>query len=600
MTVNTENPWLPADADENFDPLAHFDVGVDEETPMVVTTRGGGREVGRSCYQLDTRCGRYLVDCGLNQGSGGQFPDFRGLEKESIDAVFLTHAHIDHCGGLPVLENRGYLKDDAPIITTPPTTQIAQTLLEDSLKIHKREARRSRHSQQFSEEDVTNVYERFLPVEYGEYHVNDFVDTAEEEPMHLEIGDASHLLGSAWFAMSVDGYRTVFSGDLGGRMTHLNDIDTPPKADHLVAESTYGATASHTSMSDARTELFEAICHAAQRNKPVIIPTFAVGRAQMILILLSERYTNLPGEGDDVNIILDGMAQEATQLYETHVDDNTYYDDSIVNRHKNGDEHVLTPPEIHRPQSDEDRRRLLEEFDPDAGTNIPVIVSPSGMLTGGNSPRYITEFVSRYDAAKVIQTGYQAVGTTGRAIQNAKSAGESEVGIEFDTNPLEADWKPSEKVAWKTNEDGEEVVRVKFPTEWAETVEGLSGHASQFNLLSFARDVQADTVSLVHGPAHAQEALAQYFIENVESTTDVTRSRLLTPIPVTHDPDISSASLTEETVTNDGHQDFEKMFEQVHESLAMMNESVADVKQNAITDEEQIEAIVRRVLDERQ
>jgi metallo-beta-lactamase family protein len=598
MSLNTENPWLPDDAGETFDPLQHFDVELDEETPIAITTRGGGREVGRSCYQVNTRCGQYLVDCGLNQGSGGQFPDFRGLDQESIDAVFLTHAHIDHSGALPVIENRGYLKDDAPIIATPPTTQLAQTLLDDSLKIHKQETRNSPQGQQFTKEDVTAVYERFKPLHYGQYPLNDFVDTADGEPMQIEIGNAAHLLGSAWFSMSVDGYRTVFSGDLGGRMTHLDKIATPPEADHLVLESTYGSLHSHPSITDARTELFEAVSHAVERNKPVLIPTFAVGRAQMLTLLLAERYSSLPGDGADINIILDGMAQEATQIYKTHISDNRYYDESIVNRVENGSKHILEPPEIHRPDSDADRRQVLDNFSPESETGVPVIIAPSGMLTGGNSPRYLAELVTRYDDAQVILTGYQAVGTTGRAIQNAKQAGEQEVGIEVDANPLEADWKASDKVVWKTNEDGEQVTRVKFPTEWAKTIEGLSGHASQHNLLSFARDVRPETVSLVHGPAYAQEDLSQFLINNVDSTSEITRSRLLTPIEVTYDPDIKSASLEQETIENKGHQDFEKMFEDVHESLAMMNKSVSEVKQNAITTESEVKAIMREVLED--
>ena len=108
---NSNRPWLPVDADidEDFDPLAHADITPIPDTPMVVTPRGGAREVGRSCYQLDTKHATYLVDCGLNQGTGEKFLELHGLAPEDIDAVFLTHAHIDHSGGLPVLEARGLL-----------------------------------------------------------------------------------------------------------------------------------------------------------------------------------------------------------------------------------------------------------------------------------------------------------------------------------------------------------------------------------------------------------------------------------------------------------------------------------------------------------
>jgi len=102
---NTAHPWLPEDADETFDPHGDYaDVDSLPTTPLVVTPRGIDREVGRSCYQVDTQHGRYLVDCGLNQGTGEKFPDFRGLQPQSIDRVFLNHAHVFHCGGLPALE----------------------------------------------------------------------------------------------------------------------------------------------------------------------------------------------------------------------------------------------------------------------------------------------------------------------------------------------------------------------------------------------------------------------------------------------------------------------------------------------------------------
>lgn len=599
MTINTDNPWLPADADASFDPLTHFDAEVDEETPMVVTPRGGGREVGRSCYQVSTRNGDYLVDCGLNQGSGGQFPDFRGLEPESIDAVFLTHAHIDHCGGLPVLENRGLLDDDAPIITTPPTAQIARTLLEDSLKIHKRETRSSAKGQQFTKADVNAVYDRFTPIGYGEYKLRDIADV-DDETLTFELGDAAHLLGSAWVAMQVDGYSTVFSGDLGGRAGHLRDIDTPPKADQLVIESTYGDRHSHTSYSDGETDLFNEIRHAVEDGNPVLIPTFAVGRAQALLLMLSNRLHTLPDNLDDnVQIVVDGMAKEATRLYQTHTDDDQYFSDSVVNRVKNGDQNVIEPEGVYYPQSDADRRQILDRYSPETGENIPIIISPSGMLTGGNSPRYLTEFASRYDEAKIFLTGYQAKNTGGRVIQNAMEAGEGEASLEFDTNPFEADWRESDRVAWRTTDRGDQVVRVKLPTGWVKTVSGLSGHGAQATLLRFARDVQPETITLVHGPPYAQEGLAQHLLGNVETATQVARARLLTPIEVTHEPDLNTATLREELVDNSGHQEFEEKLDTINDSLAMLNEVIAEVKQDAITDEAQIRSLIQDELDKR-
>lgn len=598
LDTDDEFPWLPAEADESFDPLDHHDVEIDKETPMVVTPRGGAREVGRSCYQVDTEYGRYLVDCGLNQGGGGQFPDFRGLEPNSVDAVFLTHAHIDHCGGLPVLENRGYLKDDAPIITTPPTTQIAQTLLEDSLKIHKRESRLPSNEQQFNEQDVQDVYERFTPMEYGEGRVEEYAPVPDYEPLTFELGNAAHLLGSAWVALQVNGYRTLFSGDIGGRATHLPDISPPPKADHLVIESTYGSKHSHTSMSDARTEVYNAIERALKSREPVVIPTFAVGRAQTLLLLLTERLHTLPNNLDeDITLVLDGMAQEATQLYHTHTSDESYFDESIVNRVENGTDTLFLPEGTELPESDEDRNRILEEFNPETGENIPVVIAPSGMLTGGHSPRYITEFAARYDDANIILTGYQAVGTGGRALQAATESGADEVTVEFDTDPFDMDWPESDDVVWSTDEDGERVVRARIPTDWVKLVDGLSGHASQYTLLEFARDVSPETISLVHGPDHSQEALAQHFATNIESVDQVARSRMLTPIEVTRDPDLETASLSEDMFEPNRNDTYKEQFENLYELVSVLTDDVASVRNDAITNEDVIRDILREELE---
>jgi metallo-beta-lactamase family protein len=301
--MNTDTPWLPADIDETFAPKQHFDIELDDETPMAVTPRGGGREVGRSCYQLDTQSGTYLIDCGLSQGGDEKFPDLRGLSPDDIDSVFLTHAHIDHSGGLPVLENRGLLDGDARIFATEPTIQIAQTLLEDSLKLHLRETADGDAEQQFTEADVESIFRRFSAIEYttgadtSPLSVRNLVpDTESVEPLSLSVGNAAHLLGSAWFAFESHGRRVVFSGDIGGRAKQLPDVDVPPQADHLFIESTYGATHSHRSMSDAGTELFNLLADAIRNGEPVLIPTFATGRAQTLLLMFNDRGHALPGE----------------------------------------------------------------------------------------------------------------------------------------------------------------------------------------------------------------------------------------------------------------------------------------------------------------
>ncbi|SEP98694.1 MBL fold metallo-hydrolase [Natrinema salaciae] len=596
--INRDAPWLPADAGPAFDPLEHADIRPSADRPMVVTPRGGDREVGRSCYQVDTEYGTYLVDCGLNQGDGGDYPDFRGLDPESVDAVFLTHAHIDHCGGLPVLEARGLLDDDAPIVATRPTIDLAETLLEDSLTIHRREANRRGGCQRFTRADVSAVLERFEPVDYGGGRVEAVAASVDSDPLVFQLGNAAHLLGSAWLMLQTSGYRVVFSGDLGGRADHLPDITPPPQADLLLLESTYGATHSHTSFDDAQAAIYEAVERALNDRKPVLIPTFAVGRAQTLQLLFSNRLHTLPNDlGDRVRLVVDGLAQEATALYHEYVT-SEYVDDAIANRaRESGDATPFSPPQVEFPQSDADRRAILEDADPATGGRVPIIVAPSGMLTGGNSPRYLVEMASRFHAATVLLTGYQAQQTVGRTIRNQVDAGTDEVRFTTDADPFGTDWPAADTVTWIATEDGSEPrTRVTIPSEWVATVDGLSGHAAQHGLLEFARTVDPETIALIHGPDYAQEHLGNHLAKNVDSVGSVTRSRRLTPIAVEREGDPETAALSPELFESD-HETAYDQLEDVFELLAALNEDVAAARTDTGRSEAEIRAIVRDELE---
>jgi len=593
---NTTHPWLPEDTDETFDPLAHGDVTPSPETPLVVTPRGGDREVGRSCYQVDTQHGRYLIDCGLNQGTGDKFPDLRGLQPQSIDAVFLTHAHVDHCGGLPVLENRNLLADDAPIVATPPTASIASLMLEDSLKIHRRETDGSQAIQQFTSRDVAEVCDRFHIVDYGGGRIEGVAPVSDVEPAIFQFGNTAHLLGSAWVMIQTGGYRVCFSGDLGGRATHLPDMSPPPESDLLILESTYGDTHSHPSLSGARTDLWNNIERAIQTREPVLIPTFAIGRAQTILLLIAERIHTLSAElRDRVEIVLDGMAVEATEIYHEFVDDETYIAESLVNRvTESGQTEPFFSETLTTPESDHDRQEILSRAVRD--DTVPVIISPSGMLTGGNSPRYLAEFAARFGNASVFLTGYQAANTTGRTLQSQHQADQETVSATVDATPFGTDWPESSDVRWIQPEDGEGSTlktRISFPANWVTLVEGLSGHAAQSGLLSFARTVSPETIALIHGPDYAQERLGPHLAENVAGLQEVTRSRRLTPIAVGTDSSVDTAAISPDQIDNSGYTDLEEQIDHLYDLLSQLNEEVAGARNETGLSEAEIREVVR-------
>lgn len=594
MTINTERPWIPADADESFDPLVHFETFPDEDTPLVVTPRGGAREVGRSCYQVDTEHGRYLVDCGLNQGEGDSYPDFRGLSVGDVDAVFLTHAHIDHCGGLPVLESKGLLADDAPIIATSATIDITETMLEDSLKIHRRETGPG-ESQRFTRADVDAIMDRFEAVDYGGGRVESYAAVSDMESLVFNLGNAAHLLGSAWVQLHAGGHSVLFSGDIGDRAKHLPSMTTPPGADLLVTESTYGATHSHRSFKDAEGDVFETVVDAVKNREPVLIPTFAVGRAQLLQLTFAERLrSSLPEDlKGTFRIVVDGMAQEATDIYHDYVDDGTFVAESIVNRvRESGWTEPFHPPTVTQPQSDADRRNILENANPRKGGKVPIIISPSGMLTGGNSPRYLTEFAARFDSAQVLLTGYQALGTTGRELQDYLDAGEEEVTFTTDANPFGTDWPEARNVTWSdVKQDGKYVERTRatVPTDWVTNVGGLSAHAAQYGLLKFARNVSPDRVALVHGPDYAQDHYAKHLAENLDGVEEISRGRLLTPIAVGRDESMDMASITPAHVDENNQETFSEQIEHLNKAVANLSAEVSAAR----NDEGQLRRLMR-------
>jgi len=506
-------PSLHSQLDEESKEALEAEVSSD--MPMVVIPRGGAREVGRSCYHVRTPDLDIIVDCGLKQGEGGQFPDLRDIDKGQIDAVFLTHAHIDHSGGLPVLEHRGLLANDAPIITTRPTTALAHTLLHDSIKIHIEETERQGREQKFTRDDVHDVLERFTPKRHGEHKLSrDLRQLNSSEDIKYKLGDAGHLLGSVWVYIEHKDRRLVISGDLGGRSAHLPDIKTPPRADTLLMESTYGDRQQHRSLKSARNHLYQETLEAVRNGIPVLIPTFAVGRAQEVMQIFRERF---PQESEEVQekleVVYDGMARDATAAYHAF-SIGDFVNETINNWRMNSqDQEPFLPDSAWYPEDTSERVPILD------GENAPIIVAPSGMLTGGTSPVYLAALVENYDEARIFFTGYQAENTPGRKIQQATG---DTVEVTLPVNPL-----PNSDIELTA----EESIVVNVPTSWVQTVSGFSGHCARQTLNEFVKDVDPKHVGLVHGPPEAQRECKNYLEGRLDADA-VTRAAIKTPVPV--------------------------------------------------------------------
>jgi len=471
------------------------------DSEIQILPRGGAREVGRSCYQVDVGHRTYLVDCGIKQGYKTQYPLFRGLKPGAVDAVFLTHAHVDHIGALPVAEQRGLLADDAPIITTCPTNALAHVLLHDSLKIHKLQSEERDEPQQFTEADVEKVLNRFEGHEY---------DHGSRYNLGFQFGRAGHLLGSTWLALDADGKRVVFSGDLGGRSGHLPTIEDPPPADELILESTYGDTYTHPSLTSAKNDLYETVVEAQQQGQPVLIPTFGIGRSQEVLQLFRERESRLSEDVGEVEIVYDGMIESSMAVYNAFATDQHVSEELLNYRINAEDPEPFVPSGARTPRDVEDRRKLV------SGQRAPVIVAPSGMLTGGWSPFYLWQMSKHYRDAKVVFTGYQAEGTTGRDLLE-EPGDVATVTVSALMSAQEADSPDAEP---PDATEGDDLAfydtTIDVPTRWLHRVDGFSGHAAANDLLEFARASEAPSVSLVHG----EPATASHLKEHIESNAD--------------------------------------------------------------------------------
>lgn len=372
---------------------------------MQLTFLGATGTVTGSKYLLEHEHCRILVDCGLFQGHKElrqrnwlKLP----VEASSLDAVILTHAHIDHSGYLPLLVKHGF---SGPIYGSFATADLCKILLPDSGRIHESDAERanrygySKHKPAlplYTEEDARLALLQLHPVGFGQMH-------AIDDYTHFQLNRAGHILGAASVEVS-DGHSNIlFSGDLG--RPHDPIMVTPAqiqRADYLVLESTYGDRLHATE--DANDLLADIINRTIARHGTVIIPSFAVGRAQSILYFLHQLLSRkaIPS----IPIYLDSpMAVNATNLWQK------YHKEHRLSAQQCAEvcavaEYVQTP---------EQSKALDKDPTP------KIIISASGMATGGRVLHHLASYLG--DARNsVLFAGYQAGGTRGARLVNGESS----------------------------------------------------------------------------------------------------------------------------------------------------------------------------------
>lgn len=456
---------------------------------------GAARCVTGSCHMIEFGGKKVLVDCGMRQGADtktelgeGDFP----FNPTEIEAVLLTHAHIDHSGLIPLLVRRGFA---GKIIATRATAELSGIMLPDSGHIQEQEAEytnrknlragRAQVEPLYTAEDAVKSLTAFRPVSYG--------DVVEVAPgMRARFTDVGHLLGSAaievWVSEDDKTRKIVFSGDIGrDNRPILQDPQPIGGADYVVMEGTYGDRDHSISMeNDKEAELAALLREGIARGGNIVIPSFAVGRTQELLYYIKRLMAAnaVPGL-DKVPVYIDSpLGISATKVYERCAEE--YYDDEAKAMAKEGSPFDF--PNLRVAQTSDESRMI------NFATGCNIIISSSGMCDAGRIRHHLKHNLYRKDST-VIFAGYQAEGTLGRMLTDG---------------------------ARRVKLFGEEI-QVNAAIKQAE---GFSGHAGQSELVAWLKAIgqKPECVFLVHGE---EETLSVFADKLSGEGFSVVRPRLL-------------------------------------------------------------------------
>lgn len=441
---------------------------------MRLSFLGAAHEVTGSCHFIEACGKKILVDCGMQQGQDDDTQELPVVPAD-IDYLFLTHAHIDHSGKLPLLSKMGF---NGKIFTTVATGELCSIMLQDSAHIQEFEAewknrKRQRAGEDLYEplytiEDAQRIMKRFVTFEY-----NQIISVCDG--IKIRFIDVGHLLGSAsievWIEEEDVSKKLVFSGDIGNlNQPLIRDPQYITEADYVVMESTYGDR-NHGPAPDYVQELADIIKETFDRGGNVVIPSFAVGRTQELLYFLRDIVNNnrIPGYSEIPVYVDSPLAVEATNVFNKNV--KGYFDEEAMSLINQGINPITFPGLKISVTSDESK---AINFD----SRSKVIISASGMCDAGRIRHHLKHNLWRAEST-IVFVGFQAIGTLGRSLlegtKTVKLFGES---ITVNAN----------------------IVRLH----------GISGHADQAGLLRWlsAFKNKPEIVFVVHGEASICDSFA--------------------------------------------------------------------------------------------
>ncbi len=441
-----------------------------------LTILGAGRQVGRSCFLLQTPQSRILIDCGIDVSSQGakRFPHFEIPEFDisTIDAVVISHAHLDHTGLLPYLYKMGY---KGPVYLTAPTRDISALLALDFIGVAYKQAA----APLFGTKDIENMVKHSICLNYNE--VTDITND-----IRITLYNAGHTLGSAMIHFNIGNglHNFVYTGDMKfGKSRLLEPANSYfPRLESIQIESTYGGKENISPpRRDSEQELINYINKIISRGGKVLIPELGLGRAQETMLVIEDAMQN--GKIPKIPVYIDGMIWDINAIHTAYPDFLSRNVRSQVFQDKN----PFVSETFKQVGSARERKTVIEE-------GPCVVLATSGMLVGGASVEYLKEFA---DGEKngICFVCYQGVGSLGRQIQE---------GIKEVTFQVEGK---------------EEKTPIKLEIK---TIEGFSAHSSRNELMAFMSNVNPKPKKAIinHGEASRSLDLASsvYKSQKIETT----------------------------------------------------------------------------------
>ena len=447
-----------------------------------LTSMGGFREVGRSCILMQTRDSNVMLDCGLNVGSpNDRFPyfDIPEFSIRDLDAVIVSHAHLDHCGLVPFLYKYGYR---GPVYCTLPTRNIATMLQLDFVQICEKEGRAT----PYSKSDVKSTVLHTIPLNWGKV-----TDIAPD--IKLTLHNSGHILGSSMVHLHFGkgGYNFVYTGDFKYQKTRLLEKAAVkfPRVESLLIEATYGGPQDRIpSRQESEKELKQILNSTIRKGGKILIPVLAVGRAQELIIVLEEFISK--GIIDKVPVFLDGLISEATAIHTANPDFlSSDLREKILHQGKN----PFLSDFFTTVSSHEERLDIIKG-------GPAIILATSGMLIGGPSVQYLRGLAIDSDSSLVF-VSYQVSGTLGSRIQRG-----------------------FREFQYVDPKGRTQLVKLNLNTF---TLEGFSGHSSRSQISQFLRRIQPRPKLVItdHGEESKCVSLSTMIHKKLRKATKAPKNR---------------------------------------------------------------------------